>query len=220
MNKSQARCRSWSYEVSYWCVWNHEMRMAHSGGETPENHSCMHTITWREFVALSVSHLSWSWQKAIKQTMCHCNHPNASLTWGSNYIRTHIVPNNEKNQALAAMHSQTLQVKNALKYYSEFYLKTDTISSLFHLCEYSLYVYEEVITISVHTSAGRQNFRWSRIQLQRAWCNPHLSNPVILGCYRMYRIWGALVHHNQIVPLHWVLRRTTLSGWGGVVSSY
>jgi len=49
--------------------------------------------------------------------MCHGGHPKASLTWGPDYIRTRIVPDNEKNQALEAIHSQTLQAKNTLKYY-------------------------------------------------------------------------------------------------------
>jgi len=49
--------------------------------------------------------------------MCHGGKSKASMTWGSDYIRTHIVPDNEKIQALAAIPSQTLQVKNTLKYY-------------------------------------------------------------------------------------------------------
>jgi len=49
--------------------------------------------------------------------MCHGGNPKASLTWGPDNIKTRIVPDNETNQALAAIHSQTLQAKNALKYY-------------------------------------------------------------------------------------------------------
>jgi len=64
-----------------------------------------------------MGHLGWAQQDAMKQTMCHGGSPKASLTWGFNYIRTHIVPDNEKNQALAAIHSQTLPAKNTLNYY-------------------------------------------------------------------------------------------------------
>jgi len=49
--------------------------------------------------------------------MCHGDDPKASLTWMLNYIQTHIVPDNEKNQALAAIHRQTLLAKHTLKYY-------------------------------------------------------------------------------------------------------
>jgi len=73
--------------------------------------------------------------------MCHGGNPKAILTWGTNYIRNHIVPNNEKNQAPAAIHSQTLQARNTLKYYQNFYLlKHFNITWLFHLREYWLYV--------------------------------------------------------------------------------
>jgi len=59
--------------------------------------------------------------------MCHGCNPKASLTWGSDYIRTHIVPDNEKNQALAAIHSQTLPAKNTLKYDYKIYLHSQLI---------------------------------------------------------------------------------------------
>ena len=49
--------------------------------------------------------------------MSHGDDPKASLTWRLDNIRTHIVPDNEMNQALAAIHSQALPVKNTLKYY-------------------------------------------------------------------------------------------------------
>ena len=70
--------------------------------------------------------------------MCHGDDQKANLTWRLDYIRTHIVPDNEMNQALAAIPSQTLPVENTLKYYQEFYLQTFKIASLFHLYEYSL----------------------------------------------------------------------------------
>ena len=93
------------------------MGMAHSVGEMPWNHSCMNTITLKEFVALSMSRLSWSRRYIIIQTMWHGSNLKASLTWGRDYIKTHIVPDNEKNEALVAIHSQTLPAKNNLKYY-------------------------------------------------------------------------------------------------------
>jgi len=49
--------------------------------------------------------------------MCHGDDPKASLIWRLDYIKTHIVPDDEKNQALAAIHSQKLQAKNTLKYH-------------------------------------------------------------------------------------------------------
>jgi len=49
--------------------------------------------------------------------MHHGDDPKASYTWRLDYIRNHIVPDNEMNQALAAIQSQTLQAKNTLKYY-------------------------------------------------------------------------------------------------------
>jgi len=49
--------------------------------------------------------------------MCHGDDPKANLTWRLDYIWTHSVPDTELNQALAAIHSQTLQAKNTLEYY-------------------------------------------------------------------------------------------------------
>jgi hypothetical protein len=40
-----------------------------------------------------------------------------NLDLRSQLYKAHIVPNDEKNQALAAIHSQTLPAKNTLKYY-------------------------------------------------------------------------------------------------------
>jgi len=43
---------------------------------------------------------------------------NRSQAWSNKpIIKAHIVPDAEKNQALAAIHSQTLPGKNTLKYY-------------------------------------------------------------------------------------------------------
>jgi len=48
--------------------------------------------------------------------MCHGGKPKESWTWGSDSKWTHIVPVNVKSQAVAAIHSQTLQAKHTLKY--------------------------------------------------------------------------------------------------------
>jgi len=47
--------------------------------------------------------------------MCHGGNLKASLTWGSDYIQTQILPDNAKNQARAAIHSHTLPAKNTLE---------------------------------------------------------------------------------------------------------
>ena len=150
--------------------------------------------------------------------MCHGSNPRASLTWGSEYIRTHIVPNNEKNQALAAIHSQTLPAKNTLKYYYEFYLFT--IASLNHLHEYLHYVLEEINTLSICPPEGHRNFQQSRYIPQRGRFNPHLTNTFILSNYTRYRIQSTPTHHNRVVTLQTIFWWTTLDRRGRVVSSY
>jgi len=67
---------------SMW-LWYHVMGIAHSGGVTPWNHSCIIMITLREVMALSMSHLHWSRRYEIKQTMCHSHMSKSSTNPGS-----------------------------------------------------------------------------------------------------------------------------------------
>jgi len=153
--------------------------------------------------------------------MCHGGNPKASLTWGPDYIRTRIVPDNEKMQALAAIHSQTLQTNNTLKYYWEFYLhKNFKITSLIHFREYSLYVLNQVDKTSVRTSSGRQNYRRSNTIFQRSAFNTHLPSDFFVHRYFRYRVRRTPVHHNRVVTLRRVFRRVSVDRRGRVVSSY
>jgi len=152
--------------------------------------------------------------------MCHGDDPKASLTWQLNYIRTVIVPDNEKNQALAAIYSQTYQAKNTLKYYKDFYLQTFKITSLFHLRHYSLYVFVQVDTVSTRTQSGCHNYQWSNTILQCAALNPCLPSTFILRSPYRYQVRLWVVHHYRVISLRRILRRATLDRWGGVVGSY
>jgi hypothetical protein len=107
------------------------------------------------------------------------------------------------------MHSKTLPVKNALKYYSHFYLPTDEISSLLSLREYALYVFVETNTYSVRTPVGPQNFGRSHYILQRVEFDPHLQSTFILGHYQRGWIRRAQVHYYRCVALRTVVLRAT-----------
>jgi len=153
--------------------------------------------------------------------MSHGDNLKASLTSGLDYERTHIVPDNEKNQALAAIHSQTLQAKNTLKYYYDFYLQTTfKFTSWVHLREYSIYVFVQIDTLSIRTLMGGRNYQWSNTILQRAAFNPDLLRTFPLRHDTRYRIPSAPVHHSRVVTLRRVQRRATLDRWGRLVSSY
>jgi hypothetical protein len=142
--------------------------------------------------------------------MCHSGYLTASWTAGSNYIRTHIVPNNAKNRALAAIHSQTLPPNITLKYYSQFYLQTIKITSLFRLCEYSFYVFQEINRISVGTSEGVRTLWQSRFLLPQAVFNSRLLHFLLLGSYRRYWIRARPVHHYCVVTLTRICSPATL----------
>jgi len=164
-------------------IWYHDMRMAWTGGAMPWTYSCVNTITKREFVALSMSRLSSSRRQTITQTMCHGSIQKASLTWSSDDVRTDFVPDNEKNQALAAIHSQTSPAKNTIKYYTEFSLKAFTITSLLQLHEYSLYVYIQTNSFSIRTSTGCRNYQRSNFILRSVAFHPRLLGHFILRSY-------------------------------------
>lgn len=51
-----------------------------------------------------------------------CQKSESKLDLRSRIFNAHIIPGNEMNQALAAIHSQTLQLMNTIKYYYDFYL--------------------------------------------------------------------------------------------------
>jgi len=152
--------------------------------------------------------------------MSHGDDLKANLTWRLNELRTLIIHDNGKNQALAVIHSQTLQVKNTLKYYEEFCRQTLTITSLLHQREHSLYVFEQVNKVSIGTQSGCRSYRRSNYILQRAEFNPHLPRTIILWNYYRYRIQGSLVHHSSIVIVRKILRRATVDGRGWEASSY
>ena len=153
--------------------------------------------------------------------MCHGDNRMANLTWRLNYIRTHIIPVNEKNQALAAIHTQTLPAKNTSKYYQDFYHKKPTIiSDLFHLGEYSSYYFKQTDTITIRTSIGRQNCGRSRLILKRARFNPHLANAFVISDCSRYTVRGTLIHHHRVVTIRRIVQRVTLDRQWRVVSSY
>lgn len=69
----------------------------------------------------------------------------------------HIIPDNEKNQDLAAIHSQILPAKNTLKCYQEFSLHIIEITSLNHIREYALNEFVETKTFSVRKPEGHRH---------------------------------------------------------------
>jgi hypothetical protein len=79
----------------------------------------MHTITLREFV---VSFGTVFRDKLSSNSVVIVRGMAAKLEPAKDYKILALSPRQWKNQALAAIHSQTLPVKNTLKYYYEFYL--------------------------------------------------------------------------------------------------
>jgi len=130
--------------------------MADSGGQIPTSLSCINTITFSEFVALAISHFGWSWRYAMKKTMCHAGNSKPFLTRESYYRRTHIVPDDDWNQSLAAIPSHTLPAKSTLKWDWDFYLKQTvkillyfTFIKISHMCYNKLtqsqYAHQKVV---------------------------------------------------------------------------
>ena len=97
--------------------------------------------------------------------------------------------------------------------------KIFTITSLFHLRQYSWYVFEHVDKISICPPEDRPNFPQSRLLLQRAGFNPYLSHAFILNTYRGSLLRHTTVHIFRVVTLWSVFRRATLGRRGRVVSS-
>ena len=111
MNRQILKLEFWAIVL---CIWYHHMRMAPQGDVTSYNHSCMKTIAkgnlWhyqsgnlaalnnhvsnKNSVIVCVSRQAWPEDPTV--TSLHCS-------------------TNEKKQALAAIHSQTLPAKNNSK---------------------------------------------------------------------------------------------------------
>jgi len=129
-----------------------------------------------------------------------------------------MVPDNEMNQAPAAINSQTLPAKNTFKYHYDFYIQSFKISSLNHVHEYTIYIYEEVDTVSVRSPDCRRSIWQLHSLLHTAEFNLHLTNPLILSHYWKYGVRGLELHFNRVVTLWSVSRRTTLDRRERVIS--
>lgn len=130
--------------------------MADSGGQIPTSLSCINTITFSEFLVLVISHFGWSWRYATNQTMCHGGNSKPFLTREWYYTRTHIVPDDDRNQSLAATPCHTLPAKSTLKWDWDFYLKQTvkkllyfTLIKISHMCYNKLtpsqYAHQKVV---------------------------------------------------------------------------
>jgi hypothetical protein len=92
---------------------------------------------------------------------------------------SHCLPDNEKNQALAAIHSQTITSEEHLKILLRFLHKNFTITSLLPTSDFILYVYLETIEEThcprsprpttrrtVSLLRGNQEYFWSILDLE------------------------------------------------------
>ena len=123
-----------------------------TGDVTSENHSCMNTMTKRNFVALSMQHTSWLLRNSINESWSHNANPKKYLTCSSDYKKLTSSPHNGKNQPLVAIHSQTLPAKNTSQYNWEFYLPTINnyfLISLTWICLIWVHVNQQIL--SIHT---------------------------------------------------------------------
>jgi len=156
LNKCNARCLSWSYELADFILvsW-------HDDGATGESNALKRLMhehdNLRELMALSPGLWRQSLRYAIKKPICHSVRLRPNLSWSPEYNKLTLFQQWEEPSSSSNPQSDITSEEHhkiLLRFLST---NTFKISSLSRLCEYPLYDFEHTDTISIHTSRGHQN---------------------------------------------------------------
>ena len=220
LNKLEARCLSWSYELSYYVrtiSWYEDGPPWGRNAWKPliHEHNNLEGIcgTINESLKL-ISAISYqahyvSWRKSKGKLDLRI-----WLYKNSHFPQQWKEPSSSSNPQSDSTSEEHLKI--LLRILST---KSLNITSLFHLREYCIYVFHQTETVSIRTQSGRRNYRQSNTILQRAASNPHLLHALSLCRYTQYQIRHALVHYYQVVTLRRIFWRTTVDRRGELVSS-